>query len=63
MVEESFNDIELWGENGMMNTPVFSWKKEILNNIEHDVIINSIKNVSYKKYFCNQEELILAFIK
>lgn len=53
MIDEIPNDIKLWGECEASSSSKSLGKTA--NNNEHDVIINSIKNRSQKKYFFNPE--------
>lgn len=55
MAEESTADCDLWGEPKTSHS-TSSWGQDVFNNLEQNVIIHSVQNISFKKYFCNQEE-------
>ncbi len=63
MIDDSFAECNLWGDSSTSVEPILSWNKDVLNNVEEEVVINSIRNISYKKYFCNHEELVLPLVK
>lgn len=48
------NDVKLWGEYEEC-TSKFQ-RKDILSGIEHDVILNSVKNINLRQCFFNPEK-------
>lgn len=54
-MDESMDEVNLWGEYGGSNSSKLHWNKDALNDSEHEVILNSIKNINPKKYFFNPE--------
>lgn len=55
MDEELSAECALWGEPKPTHSTA-PWGQDVFNNVEQDAIIHSIQNISFKKYFCNQEE-------
>lgn len=55
MAEELSAECDLWGEPKTLHS-TSPWGQDVFNNVEQDAIIHSVQNISFKKYFCNQEE-------
>jgi hypothetical protein len=52
MDDESLNTEQLWGESTETDQEFpQSWSKDILNNLEQEVIIDSIKPILFKTSF------------
>lgn len=53
---ETPSNMLYWGEVDNLNNLPFSAKnKDVFNNMEQDVIINSVKSVRFKTHFFNRD--------
>lgn len=55
MDDETVDEVTLWGEYEAP-TPSLQLNKEALNNVEYEVIVNSLKNANFKKNFFNSSK-------
>lgn len=55
MADESSTDEQLWGENDSSEGFPTSWNRDILNNLDQKVILNSIKPIQFKNCFYEGE--------
>lgn len=53
---ETPSNMLYWGEiDNLNNLPFPAWSKDVFNNMEQDVIINSVKSVHFKAHFFNRD--------
>ncbi|XP_065207508.1 uncharacterized protein LOC135836542 isoform X2 [Planococcus citri] len=55
-MDENMDEVKLWGEyEGSSNSSKLQCNRDASNNTEHEVILNSIKNINPKRYFFNPD--------
>lgn len=63
MEDDTFQENENWGSIDEAVSSGDTLNTDALTNIEEEVILNSIENISFKKYFCDQEHLSYPPVK